>query len=71
MIRNDSKNDQKLYQNFQHLTQNGQLLAFPLTVENVPGILDQYFWFWMVIYPKIHQSLKILTERSALLITSG
>ena len=48
MIRNDSKNDQKsqkLYQNFQHLTQNGQPLAFPLTVENVPGILDQIFGF--------------------------
>ena len=36
-----------------------------LTVENLPGILDRNFWFWTVIFPKIHQ--KILTERSALL----
>ena len=33
---------------------------------NVPGFLDRNFWFRIVIFPKIHRSLKILTERIAL-----
>ena len=33
---------------------------------NVPGFLDPNFWFRMVIFPKIHQSSKILTECIAL-----